>query len=116
VREIEDFIRLIWQFLEEFFEAVQQEKSRRYASLNAKRLLGYPVKSLNIGTALIWTAYGRGRESTNNLLRDLVLALAGVYSGQLRGWFGWKRRIFSPPFIRKVRFLTAPKPNKAWRT
>jgi hypothetical protein len=59
MREIEGFIRLIWQFLEEFFETVQQEKSRKYASLNAKRLLGYPVKGPITGATLVWTAYGR---------------------------------------------------------
>jgi hypothetical protein len=60
MREIEDFIRPIWQFLEELFETVQQRKGRKYASLNAKRLLGYSVGSLAIGTALVWTAYGPG--------------------------------------------------------
>jgi hypothetical protein len=55
VEEIEGFIRLIWQF----FETIHHRKSRKYASLNAQRLLGYPVKSLNIGTASVWTAYGR---------------------------------------------------------
>jgi hypothetical protein len=103
MREIESFIGRIWQFLEELFETIQQIKSRKYAFLNAKRFLGYPVKGLNIGTALVWTAYGRVGGNQQ------ILALAGVYSGQLRGWFGWKRRIFFTSFYPQGSIPYSPK-------
>jgi hypothetical protein len=75
LEEIEGFIRLIRQFLERLFEIVPQKKSRNYAFLNAERLLGYPVKSLNIGTALVWTAYGRvGGNQRITFITDLVSA------------------------------------------
>jgi hypothetical protein len=50
---------MLWQSIERFFESVQQKKSRKYASRNAERLYGYSFESLNIGTAPVWTAYGR---------------------------------------------------------
>jgi hypothetical protein len=70
MREIEGFIRLIWQLLERFFETVQQIKGRKYASWNVKRLLGYPVWYCLASAAPGWTACGR--EPTDNHLIDLV--------------------------------------------
>jgi hypothetical protein len=49
----------LWIFIGGLLEAARQKKSRKYASLNAGRLPGNPSKSLNTGTAPVWTAYGR---------------------------------------------------------
>jgi hypothetical protein len=54
-----------------------------------------------------------GLEPTN--IVDLVLALAGVYSGQLRGGLIGNGGISPPPFARfGVQFSEAPKPLIYW--
>jgi hypothetical protein len=49
---------------EEIFEAVEQKRSRKYASPYAERLFGQPVLTFATRTAPDWTAYGRV-EGTN---------------------------------------------------
>jgi hypothetical protein len=50
---------MILHLIEEFFETLKRNTSRKYMYPNAKRLFGYPVLSLITDTAPDWTAYGR---------------------------------------------------------
>jgi hypothetical protein len=43
ILKIKGFISQIWQLLEELFETIQKKRTENYASLNAKRLFGYPA-------------------------------------------------------------------------